>query len=328
MLVFFAIFLVALAATAVGTPQIRRIAMRTGFVDEPAGHKQHEQPTPLLGGLAIVAGMLLALALASYLIYGWLPRAVTGVLLACALVAVIGLIDDRLALPAWVKLLGQLAATILLITFGIYVQLPLPEPLNYLITFLWLAGISNAINFLDNMDGLSVGVSAVAAAFILLLAAVQEQFLVAAMAAALLGGCLGFLRYNFFPAEIYMGDAGLSFSGVHARHLGHAAALPSKQQLCHLDGACIDSRAAHIRYGPCRLLPSAQRRQPQYPRPRSQQSPLGQSWILAAGSGSDSLPDCRHIRSDGRLCRPGDTLRRICYRPIHSAACPNHYLAS
>ncbi len=213
MLVFFAIFLVALAATAVGTPQIRRIAMRTGFVDEPAGHKQHEQPTPLLGGLAIVAGMLLALALASYLIYGWLPRAVTGVLLACALVAVIGLIDDRLALPAWVKLLGQLAATILLITFGIYVQLPLPEPLNYLITFLWLAGISNAINFLDNMDGLSVGVSAVAAAFILLLAAVQEQFLVAAMAAALLGGCLGFLRYNFFPAEIYMGDAGSLFLG-------------------------------------------------------------------------------------------------------------------
>jgi UDP-GlcNAc:undecaprenyl-phosphate GlcNAc-1-phosphate transferase len=134
-------------------------------------------------------------------------------LLAAGVVAVVGLIDDRLGLPAWAKLAGQLAGFVILASFGIRVQLPLPEALNYLITFLWLAGISNAVNFLDNMDGLSAGVSAVAAAFILLLAVVGDQVLVAALAAAVLGASLGFLRYNFPPAQIFMGDAGSLFLG-------------------------------------------------------------------------------------------------------------------
>ena len=127
--------------------------------------------------------------------------------------AAVGLIDDRLGLPAWVKLGGQLCGSIILVYFGIHVQLQLPSAANYAITILWLVGISNAINFLDNMDGLSAGVSAVAASFILLLATVEGQFLVAALAAALLGATTGFLRYNFYPAEIYMGDAGSLFLG-------------------------------------------------------------------------------------------------------------------
>lgn len=210
---FIAIFLVALTVTAVGTPQVRRLAVNLGFVDEPQERKLQQQPIPLLGGLAIIGGMLLAIMLVFFLYFGRLPRVVSGVLLAGAVVGAVGLIDDRLGLPAWVKLVGQLLASIILIYFGIHVQLPLPEVLNFAITFLWLAGISNAVNFLDNMDGLSAGVSAVAASFILLLATVHDQFLVAGLAAALLGACLGFLRYNFYPAKIYMGDAGALFLG-------------------------------------------------------------------------------------------------------------------
>ncbi|PIY40915.1 MAG: phospho-N-acetylmuramoyl-pentapeptide-transferase [Armatimonadetes bacterium CG_4_10_14_3_um_filter_59_10] len=158
-----------------------------------------------MGGLAIFGGAIVAVLV----IYrGRPPDQVLGILLALTVVALVGLWDDRNGLPAWGKLAGQLLGGIILIKFDVRVQLPLPNLLNYVITFLWLAGISNAINFLDNMDGLSAGVSAVAAAFMLLLGALNEQFLVAALAAAVLGACLGFLRYNFKPAQIFMGDTG------------------------------------------------------------------------------------------------------------------------
>ncbi len=162
-----------------------------------------------MGGVAIVGGALVALLF----FIGSLPRTVTGVLLASLIVAFVGLIDDKLGVPAWGKLAAQFAGFIILINFGIHVLLPIPQLLNYAITFLWLAGISNAVNFLDNMDGLSAGVSGVAAAFILLLGTINEQFLVAALSAAILGACLGFLRFNFKPARIFMGDAGSLFLG-------------------------------------------------------------------------------------------------------------------
>jgi UDP-GlcNAc:undecaprenyl-phosphate/decaprenyl-phosphate GlcNAc-1-phosphate transferase len=213
LLTFIAIFLVALAASAVSTAQIQRIALSLGFVDQPDDRKTQERPMPLLGGLAIVAAVLLAILLASFIYYGRLPRSIAGVLLASGIVAGMGLVDDRFPLPPWLKLAVELLAVVVLIQFGIHIQLPLPDLANYLLTFLWVAGISNAINFLDNMDGLSAGVSAIAASFVLLLAAVNDQFLVASVSAAVLGACLGFLRYNFYPATIYMGDAGSLFLG-------------------------------------------------------------------------------------------------------------------
>ncbi|HEX6383562.1 MAG TPA: MraY family glycosyltransferase [Anaerolineae bacterium] len=206
---FIAIFLIALTVTAFSTPWVRRAAIWLGFVDAPAQRKLHTAPMPLMGGIAIFAGAIVAvLAFAEQL-----PDSVAGVLLAAAVVAVIGLVDDRRHLPAWVKLTGQFVGFLILVFFGIRVQLPIPETLNYVITFLWLAGISNAINFLDNMDGLSAGVSGVAAAFILLLGLQNNQFLVSALSAAVLGACLGFLRFNFNPARIFMGDAGALFLG-------------------------------------------------------------------------------------------------------------------
>ncbi len=203
------IFLIALAVTAASIPWVRRFALRIGFVDAPAARKLHQDPIPMLGGVAIFAGAIIALLLFS----DEFPASVAGILLAMSVVVLVGVLDDWYGLPAWVKLGGQTVGVLILIAFGIQVQLPIPEFFNYVITFLWIVGMSNAINFLDNMDGLSSGISAVACSFILLLGMQNGQFLVAALAAATLGACLGFLRYNFKPARIFMGDAGALFLG-------------------------------------------------------------------------------------------------------------------
>jgi UDP-GlcNAc:undecaprenyl-phosphate GlcNAc-1-phosphate transferase len=193
-----------------------------GFVDAPAQRKMHSTPMPLLGGIAIFAGAFVAVLIFAR----QLPTSIAGVLLAGSVVAAVGLVDDSRQLPAWVKLAAQLAGAIILIYYGIRVRLPVPDPVNYAITFIWLAGISNAINFLDNMDGLSAGVSGVAASFILLLGLQNEQFLVAALAAALVGACFGFLRHNFQPARIFMGDAGALFLGFLLAVLGIQLRFP------------------------------------------------------------------------------------------------------
>lgn len=221
-----AIFLIALMVTALSTPQIRRLAVGLGFVDVPNQRKGHAEPVPLLGGLAIIAGAVLAILTLTLIAYGTLPRTVIGVLLSSAVVALTGLLDDRLALSAWAKLAGQFTGIVVLIYFGVRVQLPLPPALNYLITIVWLVGISNAINFMDNMDGLSAGISAVASAFILLFGLINGQFLVSTLSAALLGACLGFLRFNFYPARIYMGDAGSLFLGFLLAVLGLQLRFP------------------------------------------------------------------------------------------------------
>jgi UDP-GlcNAc:undecaprenyl-phosphate GlcNAc-1-phosphate transferase len=221
------VFVIALGVTAVSIPGIRRLAISLGFVDAPAQRKMHSTPIPLMGGVAIYLGAILAIALFSNRVAG----SITGVLIALSIVALVGLIDDRVGLPAWAKLGGQFIAFLVLLYYGIHVQLPIPDLANYAITFIWLAGISNAINFLDNMDGLSAGVSAVAASFMLLLAVTNGQILVSALAAALLGSCLGFLRYNFKPAQIFMGDAGSLFLGYSLAIIGLQLRFPSNSNI-------------------------------------------------------------------------------------------------
>lgn len=182
---------------------------------------------PLMGGVAIFGGAIIGLLLIVLVLPANVSAPeVAGMVLASGVVALVGLIDDRRNLPAWAKLAGQFAGFLILVAFGIQVRLPIPDALNYVITFLWLAGISNAINFLDNMDGLSAGVSGVAASFMLLLAAFNNQYLVAALAAGVLGACLGFLRYNFKPAEIFMGDAGALFLGFLLAVMGIQLRFP------------------------------------------------------------------------------------------------------
>ena len=223
------VFLTALTLTAFSTPLVRRFSIWIGFVDVPESRKMHKEPMPLMGGVAIFGGAILTLLA----LFSILPNSlnlsapqVIGIILASGVVALVGLVDDRRHLPATVKLAGQMVGFLILVYFGIQVRLQIPFWLNLSITFLWLAGISNAINFLDNMDGLSAGISGVAASFILLLAIFNEQYLVASVAAAILGACLGFLRYNFHPAKIFMGDAGSLFLGFLLAVLGLQLRFP------------------------------------------------------------------------------------------------------
>ncbi|HRN67306.1 MAG TPA: MraY family glycosyltransferase [Promineifilum sp.] len=221
---FLAVFLIALTITLGSLPWVRRLAIAMGFVDIPSHRKAHRTPTPLLGGAAIFVGAILGVLI----IYGGDPQpTVIGVVLAASIVALTGLIDDYRPLPAWMKLSGQFLGFLILAYFGIRVRLPVPDFVNYAITLLWLLGITNAINFLDNMDGLSAGISAVMASFILLLALINGQFLVAALAAGLLGACLGFLRYNFPPAQIFMGDVGSLFLGFLLAVMGIQLRFPA-----------------------------------------------------------------------------------------------------
>ncbi len=204
------IFGVALVLAFAATPLAGRAAAHFGVVDRPSARKLHVNPVPLLGGAAIYAAFLVAL-----LIFGdrfRLPQLVS-ILLGASLVSFLGIWDDSHGLRPLLKLLGQVAAALILVAAGVQVEIFAWPVLNYALTVVWVVGITNAMNLLDNMDGLSGGVAAVAAAFFLVLAGSSGQVLVASLAAALLGACLGFLRYNFNPASIFMGDTGSLFLG-------------------------------------------------------------------------------------------------------------------
>ncbi len=220
MLIFTAALVLALAAT----PAARRLALRTNMVDQPAQRKVHLTPTPLLGGLAIYLAVILALVFFGDKFY---VHQVIGIVVGATLISFLGLWDDRMPLPAWAKLLGQIIPAVALILTGIQVSVFDWEPLNIAVTLLWVLFITNAVNFLDNMDGLSAGVSAMASGYFLLLAALSGQYLVGALAAALLGACIGFLVYNFNPASIFMGDTGSLFLGFVLAALGIKLRFPT-----------------------------------------------------------------------------------------------------
>jgi UDP-GlcNAc:undecaprenyl-phosphate/decaprenyl-phosphate GlcNAc-1-phosphate transferase len=204
------IFVSALILAAGSTPLLRQLALRLGIVDRPAARKIHSSPIPLLGGLAIYAAFLVTL-----IIFGnqFNLTQLVSIILGATLVSFMGLWDDRRSLPAWIKLLGQVLAAAVLLLSDVSITLFNWPILNWGVTLLWVVGITNAMNLLDNMDGLSAGVAAIAAGFILLLAAGSGQYLVGSLAAALLGACIGFLLYNLNPAQIFMGDSGSLFIG-------------------------------------------------------------------------------------------------------------------
>ncbi len=221
--------LVAILATALvvaggAIPLLRRLAFRLDIVDVPAARKHHASPVPLLGGVAIYGAVIVSLLLS--------PRRqelvqLGSILVGATWVSLWGLWDDRRPLHPAIKLISHVAASVLLLASGVQVLLRLPSWANVAITLLWLIGITNAFNLLDNMDGLAGGVGAVAAACFTLMAAANGQYLVGAMAAALLGACLGFLIHNFNPARIFMGDSGSLFLGFLLAALGIKLRFPA-----------------------------------------------------------------------------------------------------
>lgn len=220
------IILIALSALvlAVGfTPLMRRVALRYGVTDQPAARKIHTNPVPLLGGAAIYIAFIAALLLLGDRHY---VNEVVGIFIGATLVSFMGVVDDRWGLGSYVKLVGQLVAAGILVASGVQVQL-FGNWLDVAITLLWVVGITNAMNLLDNMDGLSGGVATIAAAFFTLLAALSDQYLVGALAAALAGACFGFLIYNWNPAHIFMGDTGALFLGFLLSAVGIKLRFPA-----------------------------------------------------------------------------------------------------
>jgi UDP-GlcNAc:undecaprenyl-phosphate GlcNAc-1-phosphate transferase len=205
-------FLLALALSLYATPLMREAAIRFGIVDRPDGRlKRQAEPVPYLGGLAIYLCFLLALT--ATLRFDSVE--VLGLLLAGSIAVILGLIDDFGVLTPGAKLAGQIIAVLTLMNASIYIKLAfLPPWLSVSLSFLWLLAITNAFNIIDVMDGLAAGVAAAAAAVLFLVAALNGRQTYALLLAALAGALVGFLRSNFEPARIYMGDAGSMFVGL------------------------------------------------------------------------------------------------------------------
>ena len=228
-----AVFIAALFFALIGTPVVRKLALGLGVIDAPRSDRAHKEPTAMMGGVAIYVGATVALAAggvgARFFLGGWGNlNELAGILAGATVMGAVGLWDDRVRLKPLVKLLPQFVAVALPITSGVYIDLPLPMPLNVALTVCWVLYVTNAVNFCDNMDGVAAGISAVAAAFFTLIAAMNGQYLVSALAAAVLGACLGFLRYNLpLPrASIFMGDAGALFLGFVLALLGIKLRFP------------------------------------------------------------------------------------------------------
>lgn len=216
-LLFVPILVVGFAASLGLTPLSRALALRLGVVDKPNQRKIHKDHKPLMGGLAIFGGLAIAILLFTpphYMLeFG-------AFLLGAALLAIVGLIDDRYELGIKAKMIAQVAAGLIVVAAGIHIQLFNFPLLDTLLTLFWIVALTNALNFLDNMDGLTSGLSAIAAGWFTLIAFNEGLTLVSALAAALAGSAIGFLVYNFSPAAIFMGDMGSMVLGFTLAILG------------------------------------------------------------------------------------------------------------
>ena len=203
----------ALAFFAV--PIVRRVAFALGALDLPAARKVHAVPTPLLGGAAVYG------AFAVTVLFNFdFSRGLKGVAVGATIVVALGLLDDLWDLPATVKLAGQVAGVAAAIAYGVSLNvvpnwLPGAVALNLVLTLLWFLIVTNALQFLDGMDGLAAGLGVIAALFFSVSALQTHQPYLFFLAAPLVGACLGFLPYNFRPggARIFLGDSGASFIG-------------------------------------------------------------------------------------------------------------------
>ncbi len=219
-------FFISVTVVWWGTPLIKQIGLRSGFVDRPNERKMHHRPMVRLGGVAIFAGSLTALLVVWWLGgFGLLPPnkewEIWGVTLGGLAFFLIGLADDLFNLTPLARLLLQSAFASLAWLVGVkidFLSLPFHDLiqigwLSLPITVIWLVGMANAINWIDGLDGLAAGVCGISAVVLLVLTLFMEQSAAALIAAALAGGALGFLRYNFNPAQIFMGDGGAYFMG-------------------------------------------------------------------------------------------------------------------
>ncbi len=243
-------FLVAMSITVVLIPPLMQVAARLHFLDAPSQRKVHSHPVPRVGGIAMAAGTFAALALSGEFSQP-MPAYLAGVLV----LLVFGVWDDRVALGAAPKLLGQIAATLLVMVWGevsistatLAERYLLPDWLAWPLTFLFIMGTTNAINLADGLDGLAGGTTLLALCALALLAATTQMPFVSVVAIVIIGAILGFLRFNTHPARVFMGDGGSQILGFSAAVLAialtqnRASALSSALPLLLLALPLIDT---------------------------------------------------------------------------------------
>jgi UDP-GlcNAc:undecaprenyl-phosphate GlcNAc-1-phosphate transferase len=204
-------FMLSLGLSLYITPIVRKGALLYDIVDRPDGKlKNQTDPVAYLGGIAVYLAVLLTLALTFDL-----SREILGILLSGTIIVILGIIDDFKVLPPKIKFIGQAIAAFVLIKSGIYIKLVfLPLWINIILSFLWLMVITNAFNIIDVMDGLATGIGCLVSIILFIVAIMNQHVLIAILTIALAGSLLGFLRYNFEPAKIYLGDTGSLFIGL------------------------------------------------------------------------------------------------------------------
>src|SRR5213595_1447621 len=200
--------LVSFALAAALTPIVRSLARRWGFVAKPKTDRWHKRPTEMMGGVAIwLAVITTYLTLVPHTSAGWVVAGATSFLF------LVGLVDDWLHIKPYQKLIGQVIGAAIVVNYGLALPWTRSLPVNMVITIFWLIGITNAINLLDNMDGLATGVAAIASCFLAVNFVSVNQPTEAVMMAVFTAALLGFLVYNSQPASIFMGDSGSMFIG-------------------------------------------------------------------------------------------------------------------
>lgn len=216
-------FIVSFAFTFATTPLVRRFAFKIGAIDIPKDNRRmHKKPTPRIGGLAIIFGFTVAT-----LCFAQPSRRLYGTLAGAAIIAVMGVIDDCKNLPAKLKFVIQIIAALVVVFAGdIKIDVftnpnflsdnpywVLPEWLSVTLTVIWIVFITNAVNFIDGLDGLAAGVSAIMSISLVFISIRVGEYSIAILGIALMGSCFGFLPFNFNPAKIFMGDTGSTFLG-------------------------------------------------------------------------------------------------------------------
>lgn len=209
-------FLLSFITVVIATPFVRRLALQFDIVDHPEKRKVHNTPVATLGGVAILLGAAIGFFYLSPFIY-----ISTGIVSGLFLIVLLGVIDDLYDLSARTKMAGQIVAALCAVASGViipFIHFPFYGNIEFgifsiIMTILWIVGITNAVNFIDGLDGLAAGVTAIALLMILLMSIVHQLYTVLPFVIILLGSILGFLPYNFHPANIFMGDTGSMFLG-------------------------------------------------------------------------------------------------------------------
>ncbi len=227
-------FLVAAAVVLVSTPIVNRVGLLSGYVDKPGDRKVHDRPMVRLGGVSIFFGTLLALLLiwaigGFTLLQPGKDYEIWGVAIGGLVFFLIGLTDDLIGLSPLSRLVMQFTVASCAWFSGVQIDflsvpfnglMQIPAWISLPLTVIWLVGMANAINWIDGLDGLAAGVAGIAALVMLVVCLFMNQPAAGLISAALAGSCLGFLRYNFNPAQIFMGDGGAYFIGFTLAGVG------------------------------------------------------------------------------------------------------------